>query len=101
TLTRYERVPQPIPSEGALGSHLAEVLAAHDAQAALGDDELLARHLKAAGDVTETRHYMPGAENPTVIELRQGGGFGRSVQADPALAGLVGASDGELTVGQI
>ncbi|MGO2151862.1 MAG: DUF7059 domain-containing protein, partial [Microbacterium gubbeenense] len=49
----------------------------------------------------ETRHYLPGAENPTVIELRQGGGFGRSVQADPALAGLVGASDGELTVGQI
>jgi hypothetical protein len=51
--------------------------------------------------VTETRHYLPGAENPTVIELRQGGGFGRSVQADPALAGLVGASDGELSVGQI
>ncbi|MFP3423299.1 hypothetical protein R0K19_28445, partial [Bacillus sp. SIMBA_161] len=36
-----------------------------------------------------------------VIELRQGGGFGRSVQADPALAGLVGACDGELTIGQI
>ncbi|HLT68197.1 MAG TPA: SAM-dependent methyltransferase, partial [Microbacterium sp.] len=54
-----------------------------------------------AADVTETRHYLPGAENPTVIELRQGCGFGRSVQADPALAGLVGACDGELTIGQI
>jgi hypothetical protein len=101
TLARYERVPQPIPSEGALGSHLADALAAHDAQAALGDAELLARRLTTASDVTETRHYLPGAENPTVIELRQGGGFGRSVQADPALAGLVGASDGELSVGQI
>ncbi|MGO3661542.1 methyltransferase, partial [Microbacterium gubbeenense] len=101
TLARYERVAQPIPSEGALGSHLAAALAAHDAQAALSDDELSERILVTAPDVTETRHYLPGAENPTVIELRQGGGFGRSVQADPALAGLVGASDGELTVGQI
>ncbi|MGO2187694.1 MAG: DUF7059 domain-containing protein [Microbacterium gubbeenense] len=101
TLARYERVAQPIPSEGALGSHLAAALAAHDAQAALSDDELSGRILVTAPDVTETRHYLPGAENPTVIELRQGGGFGRSVQADPALAGLVGASDGELTVGQI
>ena len=101
TLARYEHVPQPIPSEGALGSHLADVLAAHDAQAALDDEALLARHLTTAADVTETRHYLPGAENPTVIELRQGGGFGRSVQADPALAGLVGACDGELTIGQI
>ena len=33
--------------------------------------------------------------------LRQGGGFGRAVQAGTALAGLVGACDGELTVGQI
>lgn len=101
TLARYERVSQPIPSEGALGSHLAEVLAAHDAQSALSDDALLERRLSAASDVTETRHYLPGAENPTVIELRQGGGFGRSIQADPALAGLVGASDGELSAGQI
>jgi len=101
TLARYEKVSQPIPSEGALGSHLADALAAHDAQVALDDDALLERILATAPDVTETRHYLPGAENPTVIELRQGGGFGRAVQADPALAGLVGACDGDLTVGQI
>lgn len=101
TLARYERLPQPIPSEGALGSHLAEALAAHDAQVALDDEALLERILVTAPDVTETRHYLPGAENPTVIELRQGGGFGRAVQADPALAGLVGACDGDLSVGQI
>jgi len=36
-----------------------------------------------------------------VIELRQGGGFSRTVAVDPALAGFVGACDGELTVVQI
>jgi hypothetical protein len=36
-----------------------------------------------------------------VVLLRQGGGFGRVVQAGTALAGLVGACDGELSVGQL
>ncbi|NHI15863.1 DUF7059 domain-containing protein [Microbacterium excoecariae] len=101
TLSRYERIPQPVASEGALGSHLAAALRAHDAQAALTDEALAGARLRVAADVTEARHHTPGAENPTVIELRQGGGFGRSVQADPALAGLVGACDGDLAVGQI
>ena len=100
-LARYERVTQAIPSEGALGTHLAAVLAAHDRIAPLADAELLALHLRAAPDVTESRHHLPGAADPSVIELRQGGGFGRSVQADPALAALVGACDGELALGQI
>ncbi|WP_221583840.1 class I SAM-dependent methyltransferase [Microbacterium sp. G2-8] len=101
TLARYEQIRQPIPSESSLGSHLAQALAAHDAQARLSDDQLCALSLHAAADVTEARHHTPGAENPTVIELRQGGGFGRSFHADPALAGLVGACDGDLSIGQI
>ncbi|MGW9111990.1 DUF7059 domain-containing protein [Microbacterium sp. NPDC055683] len=101
TLARYERVGQPIPSEGGLGAHLAQVIAAHDRVAGLDDDALLALHLRVAADVTDSRHHLPGAEEPSVIELRQGGGFGRSVQADPALAALVGACDGELSLGQI
>ena len=32
------------------------------------------------------------------MSLRQGGGFGRTVPLDTALAGLVGACDGELTI---
>ena len=36
-----------------------------------------------------------------MIELRQGGGFGRTVSVDPALAGFVGACDGDLTAAQI
>ena len=34
-----------------------------------------------------------------VLELRQGGGFSRTIGVDPALAALVGASDGTLPVG--
>ena len=52
-----------------------------------------------APDVTEARHHLPGAEDPTVIELRQGGGFGRALGVDPGLAALVGACDGDLPVG--
>ncbi len=52
-------------------------------------------------DVTEARHLLPGDDDPSVIELRQGGGFARTLSVDPALAAFVGACDGELTVMQI
>jgi len=97
TLERYERVTHAVP--GALGPHLAEALTAHDRLAGLDDDWLAASVLQVAGDVTEARHHLPGAEAPTVIELRQGGGFGRTLEVDPALAGVVGACDGDLPVG--
>ena len=45
------------------------------------------------------RHFRPGDDDPSVIELRQGGGFSRTIGVDPALAALVGASDGTLPVG--
>ena len=97
TLARYERVGQPVT--GALGPHLAAALAAADRLATLDDAALAASVLTVAPDVTEARHHLPGAEAPTVIELRQGGGFGRVVDVDPAVAALVGACDGDLPVG--
>lgn len=100
TLARYERVPQQVDPSG-LGAHLAAALEAHDRLTALGDRGLAASRLVTAPDVTEARHHLPGDEDPTVIELRQGGGFARSLSVDPGLAALVGACDGELTVGQI
>ena len=54
-----------------------------------------------APDVTEERHLIPGAAEPTVILLRQGGGLGRTVQASTAVAALAGVADGELSVGQV
>ena len=101
SLSRYERVEGAIGPNAALGMHLATSLRAHDRQAQLSDDELAASVLLVAGDVTEARHYLPGAEDPSVIELRQGGGFGRTLAVDPALAALVGASDGDLSVGRL
>ena len=99
-LRRFERLTQPTGArEGGLGAHLAAALEASDALSALDDDALAAARLVVAGDVTEARHHLPGAEAPSVIELRQGGGFARTLEVDPALAALVGASDGELPVG--
>jgi hypothetical protein len=57
--------------------------------------------LTVAPDVTEERHHWPGEEHPTAILLRQGGGFARTHSVGTALAAVVGASDGELTVGEL
>lgn len=100
-LARYERITHPLPEDGALGVHLGEALAAFDALEELDDAGLASSRTIVAEDVTEARHHLPGAEAPSVIELRQGGGLGRTLEVDPALAALVGASDGELTVGQL
>ncbi|MDM7854449.1 DUF7059 domain-containing protein [Cellulomonas alba] len=71
------------------------------ARAALATRDLADLRLVVAPDVTEERYLTPGDVDPQIILLRQGGGFGRTVQAGTALAALVGACDGELTVGQI
>jgi methylase of polypeptide subunit release factors len=98
SLSRYEHVDG---SAAVSGAHLAESLAAHDLLAALGDDALAAARFVVAPDVTEARHHRPGDEAPVVIELRQGGGFARTLSVDPALAALVGACDGDLAVGAL
>jgi len=100
TLARYERVTHAVPESG-LGEALTRALAAHDTLQNLDDRALGTQALVVAPDVTEARHFLPGADDPSVIELRQGGGFARTIAVDPALAALVGACDGELTVGQI
>lgn len=92
-LRRTERIAQQVSG---VGVALRTGLAAHDLLA-----EGLPAMLVVAGDVTEARHLLPGSDDPSVIELRQGGGFGRTLSVDPALAAFVGACDGELTVVQI
>ncbi|WP_348788340.1 methyltransferase [Leifsonia sp. NPDC080035] len=102
TLRRFERMHGALgANEAGLGVHLGACLAAHDAQAALHDAAFGSLRLTVAGDVTEERHLWPGADAPTAILLRQGGGFGRVVAADTGLAALVGACDGELSVAAI
>jgi methylase of polypeptide subunit release factors len=98
---RTERASAPLDGVAGIGAHLSTALAARDAVAALDDDALLATRLQVAGDVTEERSHWPGSEDPSVIVLRQGGGLRRELRADPALAAVVGACDGELPLGVI
>ncbi|GLY14178.1 methyltransferase [Kineosporia sp. NBRC 101677] len=110
TLRRPEResgAPLRIVEERRTGPGLPwgdEVLATlerHDWLAAHDDEALLAATVRVAPDVTEERHHRPGAEDPSVILLRQGGGAGRVVQAGTALTGFVGASSGDIPVGRL
>ncbi|MCT1689418.1 class I SAM-dependent methyltransferase [Brevibacterium sp. p3-SID960] len=52
-------------------------------------------------DLVEHRHHTPGEDEPHTITYEQGTGFGRTITADTALAGLLGVSDGSLTLGAI
>ncbi|MPV89848.1 DUF7059 domain-containing protein [Georgenia ruanii] len=105
---RVEEVTGPV--QGPLGPHVAEVLAARAWLADLEADgagrpaglaALAQRRLVVAPDVTEERYLAPGAADPQVLQLRQGGGLGRVVRPGTVVAGAVGACDGELTLGQI
>jgi methylase of polypeptide subunit release factors len=98
-LRRLEEVTGTVQQP--LGPTIAASLAADAWLGARDDAALAAERLVVAGDVTEERYLRPGDVDPQVLLLRQGGGLGRTVQAGTALAGLVGACDGELTVGQI
>lgn len=97
------RVLEEVASQpaGPLGEHLARSLEVRSGLAAMGDDVVARLRPVIAPDVTEERYFRPGQVEPTVILLRQGGGFGRAVQAGTALAALAGVADGELSVEQI
>lgn len=69
-------------------------LAEHD------ERELLARHWRLAGDVTQERHYRPGEDDPAVIQLRQGGGLGLTRRLDTVDAAYAGVADGQLSAEQ-
>jgi hypothetical protein len=57
--------------------------------------------LVARTDVRQETAGPAGAEDPETIVLRQQRGFRRARQVDTVEAALVGASDGELSLGQI
>lgn len=89
-------VEQPIaPAIGAWGE-------AVDTLATLATDEaLFAARLQVREDIQQETVGAPGAEDPHTVVLRQQRGFRRARSADTVEAALVGACDGELTVGQI
>ncbi|MGQ4508912.1 methyltransferase [Dermabacteraceae bacterium P13128] len=85
-----------------MAAHVTATLDETVRLASLSDDALLAAHCVRAQDVMERRHLLPGRpDSPLVIELVQGAGFHRTLALSPEEAALLGACDGELSVGQI
>ncbi|WP_122816151.1 DUF7059 domain-containing protein [Nocardioides pantholopis] len=72
-----------------------------DAADALADGVGPESRLVVRADVQQESLSAPGAEDPTTLVLRQQRGLRRARTADTLTAGLVGACDGELSVGQI
>jgi hypothetical protein len=88
-------VAQPLGDE--VAAHFARV----DLLRRLGDDALRATRPVARADVVQETHGRPGAEDPAEIVLRQQSGMRRARQVDTATAALVGACDGDLSLGRL
>lgn len=67
----------------------------------LSDDALLAARPRLRPDVVQETYGPAGAEDPSQIVLRQQLGMRRAKQVSTAQAALAGASDGDLSVGQL
>ncbi len=87
-------VEQPIGPAFEQGFQAAEL-------ARSADTELLAHAWRLAQDVVEETRGAPGAADPAYIVFRQEHGFRRALQADTALAAVVGACDGDLDLATI
>lgn len=98
-LRRYERIAHPLGQP--LGPVIDQAWDALQWLRARPGEAVFDERLVVAADVTEERHARPGAEGPSVIQLRQGGGFRRTHRMSTELAGFVGVCDGELTGRQI
>lgn len=95
---RLEAWPHPVEQP------IAPALAAETDWATasrLPDADVLARAWALAVDVIEETMGQPGAADPQHIVFRQRRGFRRAVEADTALAGVLGACDGELPLGAV
>lgn len=67
----------------------------------LTDAELLASSQVIAPDVTQETIGDPGASDPEFVVFRQHTGLCRAVKLDTASAAVLGACDGDLTLGEI
>lgn len=84
-----------------LGPHVRSWAGLVDLLHRRDDDNLLAARMLTAPDVVEERVGRPGDVDPTAIVLRQRLGMRRARLVTTAVAAMVGACDGELTLGQI
>lgn len=101
---RAEQWPHAVqqPVGPAFADHLAGVAALRTPEGKdLTDDEILATRWLLADDIITESLGTPGQPDPNHIVYRQQRGFRRAVEVDTALGGVLGACDGELTLGQI
>ncbi|MGC4112826.1 MAG: methyltransferase [Nocardioides sp.] len=92
---RHELLDHPYAVEQPVA---AAVVAWADAQHA---EVAESSRLRLRADIVQETQGEPGAEDPETIVLRQRTGLCRARQVDTIEAALTGASDGELSVGQI
>lgn len=85
----------PVPP--AMGDSVRVGLEARVWLAEHSDEDVLERAWTATPDVTEERHTRPGAQDPSVIVARQGGGLGRIITLTTVTAAYLSVADGELT----
>lgn len=90
---------------GPLGANAAGVAAFLDTRMAMlewlagaEDSEIADTAFVRGSDIVEHRHHTPGTENPSVIEMAQGTGFGQTLTVDTALAAFIGVADGTMTL---
>ncbi len=91
----------PFAIEQPLAPALEAGLDAVTLEQSLDDVALLARRWTLAPDVVEETTGVPGAADPQHLVLRQQRGFRRAEEVDTALGGVLGACDGELSLGRI
>jgi methylase of polypeptide subunit release factors len=65
----------------------------------LAEPDFLSRSWRTHPGLVQETVGAPGAADPQHLVLRQQYGFGRAVEADTALAAIVGACDGDLPLG--
>ena len=93
--SRRELLPWPYDVEQPIAPAIRDWATAAEARVDLGS------FLTARADVRQETLGAPGAEDPETVVLRQQRGLRRARRVDTVEAALVGACDGELTVGQI
>ncbi|GAA2092568.1 class I SAM-dependent methyltransferase [Microlunatus panaciterrae] len=91
----------PYPVEQPIGPAFGRREAAVDLEAGLDDAAVLQTAWVLADDVVQESIGRPGEPDPQHIVLRQQRGFRRAVEADTALAGVLGACDGDLRLDRI
>lgn len=85
------------PVESPMGPTILAGIAARTWLAEHDDDTLLDVAWRCADDVHEERHTLPGAADPSVIVVRQGGGLRRHLGLTTVTAAYLSVCDGELT----